>query len=712
MLPASWAALTFVLLSAWLWAARSPSWFPTAADATIMRHSAAAAASVAAALALTSIFAANRRIAMAMLLLAAAALAWARAPLPRMPPLKAEKIVELEGRLVRSGVSQFGGVWGVIDQVRSPAGEALLAHGQTMFFQSALNSLPASGGQFLRLRGPLTSSANGMSLRRCQVWAMAETGALSWLSQGRSWVRQRLQRNLPPPHRAMASALLLGEKGELETQQRQSYRRLGLLHLLAISGMHFWVWSGLLRRLLPRPTGWLRLPILFAFAALADFSDPVLRAFTAVLIRDWLAARGRGVAPFTLWSSAAWVELALAGDGETSLGFLLTYLATAALLWGRPPHRCGWWRRLLQPSTTAFLGTMPTLHALQGTIEPWSIPLTPVFALMIPPRLVASLLSISHALTSIGSWMMQSIHNLEIGLMAWAAALPAAPWVATQLPNQVLFLATVLAVAYFGPHAIGKRWWRAAWWAPMVGVLLWPWQPLASVVCLPVGHGLATAVIGAEKTLLFDLGSANDSPGQLVDRKLLPALNRLNSSLQMDLVLSHGDQDHTNAAGFLADRVPFVLREVAWKRKRMAKNRPRPAQGSGLEFTPSLEIPNLHPFRAKLSRCSAAGSGDSNDGGQVVDLRGPNGRAVLIGDSYGHNLRVLCRQIEAGPISLLLLPHHGLTTDGVSELLDHLKPRQAWASSAQAPTELPVYPLLEARSIPLWTTGYGALLWR
>lgn len=689
MLPASLAAMAFVLVSAWLWAERGPGTPPLSHNADAYRHAAMAAAALALALAVTAALGNHRRLATVILLVAALALAIARAPIPEQKLAPAEKIVELEGRILRFSASQYGGYWGLIDQVQDLEQNELLAPSQSILFTAPISGKAASG-DWVRLRGVLSVKQNRLDLRRCQMRKLNRHQALSWLEQGRAWVRNRIQLNLPPPHQAMAIALLLGEKAGLNFEQKQSYRRLGLLHLLAISGMHFWVWSALLRRLLPPSLSALRLPLLLVLAALANFGAPVVRAFTAVLLRDWMASRGRGIAPFTLWSTAVWVELALAPGLDVSLGFLLTYLATAALLWGRPPRHAPTWRKVLQPSTTAFLGTMPSLHALQGTIEPWSIPLTPVFALAIPPRLIASLAAVCHGLSGLSQNVFSAIHWLEEWLFTELSTLPAAPWVALHLPVAAFLPLTFIALLAFGPLPLGwssKRWFLTL---PLIGWMLWPRVPNSQLLSLPVGHGLNCALVCEQKTVLFDAGSASQSALQVVDRGLLPSLNRFQAKSQADLVLSHGDDDHINAVSFLNQRLHTQLVDC------------QIGEWRTLEHT--------HPFHVRIFACPRAGSQDNNDGGIVMEVSGFGKRTLLIGDSFGYSLRHLATQLSAGPIDLLLLPHHGLTTDGVAELLDHLKPRQTWASSAESAKMLPVAPLLEVRGIPLHSTADGILI--
>ena len=228
-----------------------------------------------------------------------------------------------------------------------------------------------------------------------------------------AWVRQ----SLPPPADAWAAALLFGEAWAAPFSQRSAYRDLGLLHLLSISGMHFWVWSALLRRLLPRPLRKLRWPLLTLLAALAEFSPAVTRAAVALGLRDACASRGLSVSPWSLWSVALAVETAR--TPRTSLGFLLSYAATAGLLLCRRVRLRSSVPRILLPSAAAALCTAPILHAHQATVEPWSIPLTPVFALLLPFRMLVTLFALPVLTRSGAASVLAAMDQTEAQLLGW-----------------------------------------------------------------------------------------------------------------------------------------------------------------------------------------------------------------------------------------------------------------------------------------------------
>ncbi len=91
---------------------------------------------------------------------------------------------------------------------------------------------------------------------------------------------------------ALLSALLLGDPDELSLTTSSAFRRLGLSHVLAISGMHLLVIARLLSRLLvllgvPRRTrGLLSSFFLILYAAAVGFSPSILRALLMALVSE------------------------------------------------------------------------------------------------------------------------------------------------------------------------------------------------------------------------------------------------------------------------------------------------------------------------------------------------------------------------------------------------------------------------------------------
>ena len=512
----------------------------------------------------------------------------------------------------------------------------------------------------------------------------------------RQRVHERLHQQLSLPEAGLASALLLGSWSEVSDAQVEAYRRFGLLHILAVSGFHLWLWDGLLRRLLPGNCQRMRLPVLVAVTGLAGFEPAVLRALIAILLRDHLQRRGRAVQAWRLWTAGIFLEAAFFHPERQGLGFILSYAATGFLIaaptWPRAPL---WWRST-SVSCAAFLGSMPWLAQAQGSCEPWSIPFSPVFALLLPFRIVFAVSALMPGLGDLSNVLLAQLTRAEMSAFGWISALPGAPLAVTQLWPGAL-LVTSFAGLYALRSAAAGRTGRALCGSMLaIAVLLPRSKHEPGLITLPVGHGLGIVLAGSEQSLIFDLGSRERQPNAVVDRILFPELLQRHWPAPTAFAQSHGDADHAAGLALLRARRPLL--------------RLQPAAGE------EVSSEAFHPFQVRVLGCRAAVAGVSNAAGPVLEIRTQAGdgrpwRAVLLGDQFGYALRELRTRLDPGPIDLLLLPHHGLTTDGLADLLDHLQPREAWASCSFINLPLPAAELCKRRGIPIRTTVGGPLAW-
>ena len=486
--------------------------------------------------------------------------------------------------------------------------------------------------------------------------------------------------------------MLLGESSAAPAALREDYRALGLLHLLCVSGMHLWCWAACLRHLLRGRLAVLRLPCLLAVTALAGFAAPVLRALAALAWRAVLTHRGWRVAPLQLWAAALWVEMLLVPARPAGLGFVLSYAATFFLLAATGPVKRNS-TRIAVASLAATLGTMPWILRAGGTVQPWAPLLSPLFALLLPVRILCC----AAALLPGAEWAAGAVLRItlwpEQALLSLLRGLPGAPWAATTLPFGAALAASLCAL-WALRAAAGSRL-RAALRGSGAAVLLCCLRAPApaALLALPVGHGLAVVVGSGTQTLLFDLGSADLTPERLVLGRLLPELHRHGWPLPRRVVLSHADDDHGNGVATLAG---FGCLALPW-----------------IPDGATRVLADCGPWRITLLGLAPELRGAPNAEGQALEVETAGFRAVLLGDAWGHALLDLTRRLRPGPIDLLLLPHHGRTTDGVAELLLHLRPRRAWIACAEdaEPAVLEVMAGLAATGLEVRVerTGPGAL---
>ena len=149
---------------------------------------------------------------------------------------------------------------------------------------------------------------------------------------------------------AVAAALMTGLRGGISKEAREAIRIAGLAHLLAISGLHVGLFSGIvffaIRGLLAlSPTLALTLPIKAVAASgawlaalgylfLSGASVPTERAFLMTSIVLLAVLLGRRAISMRLLALAAMVILVLSPEYLLSAGFQMSFAAVAALIAG------------------------------------------------------------------------------------------------------------------------------------------------------------------------------------------------------------------------------------------------------------------------------------------------------------------------------------------------------------------------------------------
>ena len=141
---------------------------------------------------------------------------------------------------------------------------------------------------------------------------------------------------------AYASALLLGLRSKISAEDREAFSRLGIAHILTVSGFHVGVLIGVLAALfrLLRLRQGLRLflyaVILFAYASLCGMSQPVIRASLLLLLSLSGRLLNRPRSRIHLLCAALFIMALCSPVQVTSASFQLTFCAFFGLIWFLP----------------------------------------------------------------------------------------------------------------------------------------------------------------------------------------------------------------------------------------------------------------------------------------------------------------------------------------------------------------------------------------
>ena len=206
-------------------------------------------------------------------------------------------------------------------------GEYVAVRGAFFEFSEATNPGEFDSRTYYRSKQVMGRLKNAELIERAEP----AFGIREWLLQRREYWEAYITECFPKKEAAIMSALLLGEKGGLEEETRELYRRNGILHILSISSLHITILGMGLYRLL-RKAG---LPVwaaavlggmfMIGYGMLTGFGVSVCRAVGMYLLRMLAEVAGRTYDMLNALGAVGGVMLLWNPYYLQNSGFLLSY---------------------------------------------------------------------------------------------------------------------------------------------------------------------------------------------------------------------------------------------------------------------------------------------------------------------------------------------------------------------------------------------------
>jgi competence protein ComEC len=418
----------------------------------------------------------------------------------------------------------------------------------------------------------------------------------------------------------LVNALLFGDQGELDERTAGSYRKLGISHLLAISGLHVTILAGLFYFCLLR-IGMVRervrnllLVLLPCYALLAGGSPSVVRAvmmaWTVLFLSRW---RGQ-IHPMDSLGLSLILFLLANPFAVYHAGFQLSYLVTAGLLLSKGIilREEGFLRQNFAVSAVAFLVSLPAVlyHFYQvSLLSLWmNLLFVPLYTAALIPLSLFSLLLLL-VLPGAGSLFAGLFSRLVEWTNATAeffADRDRFVLVLGRPEGFVLICYFLSAVLFFG--LLEKR----GDWKRMAFCLLFPvfvhlfavkYSFVGEVTMIDVGQGDSILIrLPLQKAVyLIDTGGVLRFPKEeWAERKnaydpgeyiVVPYLKSKGIGTIDKLILTHGDADHIGSARTILEelRVKEVVVGKTANRKPMEKELMEAARRKGVKVTEAFQ---------------------------------------------------------------------------------------------------------------------------
>jgi len=570
-------------------------------------------------------------------------------------------------------------------------------------------------------------------------------GAVAVVGAVREYVRRQVDRYvLAEGNRGVLQALLLGDRGGITETQRENFARTGLMHLLAVSGLHVFlvgmVLYGLLRPALVRlRVPWWRMEVVRAvgtigvlgfYMVLTGGRPSVVRAVVMAALFIGGVVFQRSSHPLNTLGMAALLLLAVRPTALCDVGFQLSMAAVAGILVLQPrlaallPEE---WRRsflsdgavsITVASGAAILGTTPVLLYHFGWVSVAGLVLNTV-------GIPCTGLVLSAGIAMVATGGVSSVAGGAFGGavdffggMLLITAQEGAAWLSWAGLRMAEPDAWALGALVLGLLAIAQ--WprpRVRWRCVGVGVLLAAmsvWIGVLKsgssldVIFFDVGHGDAILVSTPDnRHLLVDTGPWSPG-GAAAEYSVVPFLERHGIRRLDVIVVTHSDADHLGGLSAIGEEVSVgtvvhngrsrdteLYRRVRENLEERNVSTEAIGRGEAFWVGRGLRVEVLSPPGSEAF--------ESGNNMSVVTRVSYGGVSLLFpGDVEAEAERSLVRSYGSSLRShLVAVPHHGSRTSSTPDFVEAVAD-EAWTHSVVSAGRENRYGLPHEEPISRW----------
>lgn len=577
------------------------------------------------------------------------------------------------------------------------------------------------------------------------------TDSLYFVERIRTVIARYLSSTLAENHAALYQAVLLGDKSKISPGLLEAFKRSGVAHILAISGMHMALLGFFLFTLfyfLTRLSTRLILTInvrkfsmilcigpLLLYSLLAGSNTPVTRSFIMSLMFIFGFCVNRPKSLLTILAAAALIILTIDPLSLKSASFQLSFAAVASIILITPillsfipsyqalsatqklPRLLV--RRTVElavVTVSATIGTLPLLvyhfNQLSTVTLPANLIVEPLICFWaLPCGFIALPLlfinpPLAKAVLIFGGWSLEIVTN-------YIVLISSIPMSVLWLPDISIF-SIVLYYASFllFISATSKQLRIVATIAFSAALMLFiiPASGLTSkfrkfdnVSFIDVGQGNSSLVqLAGGRTILIDTGAVTTPGFNCGERIVAPYLWSLGIGRVDDIILTHADADHYNGITALFERFrplrlwlpgnqsgkPGYHSLISQARERGIKIEYPQA---GVFITDQLStlsrIGELPAEVGKVKSSDDPGTGN-NDNSLIVSLITRNFSILFPGDISSTKESALIEEGRVLPHDILLSPHHGSSTSNSKAFLQAVNPRYLVVSAGASSNHL------------------------
>lgn len=501
--------------------------------------------------------------------------------------------------------------------------------------------------------------------KEIKVLSHATGGTLFWQHIIRMFIEQKIQKQYHGEAAALVRGMLLGDKSDLGKDVVDDFKQSGLIHLLAVSGLHISLAGRSLYRLLKRIgigffcSSVVGFAVALSYAILTGGSVSSIRAVLMLGVYFLSQIFGQSYDFFSSAAFAGIVILLWHPLAFLDLGFLLSFCAVFVIGWIQEKEqrkKKGWMRQIMERVSFPIkiqIGMLPIVLYLQYE--------TPVFsflanAIAVPAASIA--FTIALAFVWAPACFLHRVAEILFEVILWLSRQEYGMITTGHVP---FLWVLIFYLVFYG--CIEKKFLRPMYAALMVsgmwviiGIVLLPKNSLAF---LDVGQGDCTAIRANGGMIFIDGGSS--SVKNIGRYRMLPYLRYEGFQKVKIAIITHMDEDHYSGILELIEmkRVCYLgLPEV--KKDGTYKKIERAAKKAGTKIFYLSKDRKLLADRISLSVLHPQKGSDLEKNAASLVFQGMVfGKKVLItGDVEKEGEEELQKE-GLKPVDVLKVAHHG-----------------------------------------------------
>ena len=533
------------------------------------------------------------------------------------------------------------------------------------------------------------------------------------LYQCRIYLGLLLDAVYPADKATIMRAMLLGEKGVLDADVKALYQQNGIIHILAISGLHLSILGMGLYKLLHKcyVPQIVNVPVsiafMFGYGMMTGMGVSLRRALIMFAVHLGAVLCGRTYDMLTAMSVAAVTILLTQPWYLTHSGFLFSFCAICGIgillpameqnrVWDRK------WISAVVSNVGISISTLPVYLGFYYEIPPYSVLLnllvvpcmTVIMVSGVGTLLLSALfLPLGH-ITAIPGTMLLTLYEKCCEL---CKRLPNHTWI-TGCPQkwQIICFVLILAVVIMANKYLTKiQFWQGILVALMVLTLRF--YDGLEITMVDVGQGDCIYVTDGRTHILIDGGSSDKQA--VASYQILPFLKYRGVARLDAMFVTHPDSDHENGILEILDNyedngitidvllLPDIEESCQNEDYRKLRQLAEEAgidvqtikQGDCFGRTKGMLLTCLHPPEQYLNQ-------DTNACSTVLYLQYGNFTALFTGDLEGDGEILLLEELRRRQIQkmdLLKVAHHGSRNSSTREFLNLLQPQIALLSAGR-----------------------------